>query len=54
VISVLEDAILATDLALFYKRRDETLARVREGIDWQVRAESFIRYLSLRSFKRIV
>jgi hypothetical protein len=34
---VLEDAILATDLALYFKRRKETLTKVRAGISWQVR-----------------
>ena len=36
VVRVLEDAILATDLALFFKRRKETLTKVQAGICWQV------------------
>ena len=41
MVRVLEDAILATDLALFFKRRKETLLRVRAGISWQVNARAF-------------
>lgn len=37
VISVLEDAILATDLAVYFRRREETfklLVESPEGVDW--------------------
>ena len=38
VIRVLEDSILATDLALYFKRRKETTTMIKEGVNWQVRS----------------
>jgi len=35
VIRVLEDSILATDLALYFRRRKETVAMIKQGVDWQ-------------------
>jgi len=36
VIKVLEDSILATDLAVYFRRRKETMVMIKEGVDWKV------------------
>lgn len=36
VLKVLEDCILSTDLALYFKRRKETVEMVKRGINWKV------------------